>query len=224
MSSHIKLSDHGARKRQRLLELRDQLRHLLQDWKPFLYVRNVISSYVNLLSRSGAEFHKTRSDILVDLGILKELLPKLEKELAESKKDYFHKQLLSVYAHRRKSMMLRVLHKILGKEPNIPDDFRKWIKEQLVDTDWDTVLQFTNDREEELMKRAFVNEIQLKKQTINVEPIDAGNPDLVKNWFLVVTNICFLYSVFDVSDFHYFGMISDFPSTLVITDVHGKIC
>ncbi|KAI3943336.1 hypothetical protein MKW92_038906, partial [Papaver armeniacum] len=168
--------------REELLELRCQLTALLNDWYPFLDGEGIISEYVRLLNTTNPNIHETRSDIHVDLGILRDLLPKLEHEHAEAKKEFFNAQLSNIYTYRKRSMVLHELHGLLLKK--IPDDLRRWIKQLLVaDDEWTDILAFSDEREEELMRQASSKGVLLTKQTIEPEQFKVDNLDLVRDRF-----------------------------------------
>ncbi|RZC87488.1 hypothetical protein C5167_036029 [Papaver somniferum] len=172
------------RSRQELLELRAQLTTLLNDWYPFVDGEGIISKYARLLKITNPKIHETRSDIYVDLGILRALLPKLKDEHAEAKKEFFNAQLLSIYSYRKRSIWLslqQVLHELHGLLlKKIPDDLRRWIKQLLAaDDEWTDILAFSDEREEELMRRANSKGVLLTKQIIDPEQFKVDNIDLV---------------------------------------------
>ncbi|KAI3963517.1 hypothetical protein MKW98_022939 [Papaver atlanticum] len=168
--------------REELLELRGQLTALLNDWDPFLDGEGVIRNYLVLLDTTNPKIHETRSDVHVDLSILRALLPKLKDEYAEAEKEYFNAQLSNIYGYRKRSVMLRELQGVLVKK--IPDELRKWIKRLLVDDEWADILRVSDEKEENLMRQARSKGISLTKQTIDPEQFKVDDDlDLVRDRF-----------------------------------------
>ncbi|MCL7029876.1 hypothetical protein MKW94_026041 [Papaver nudicaule] len=161
------------------------LRGKLKERKPYLYVKDDILAYVLLLNRTSGMVLETKSQVLAEVEYLKNLLAELEDEHAEAKRDRFPVRLSYLYAQRRKSMMLQEMYDILVKGKEIPDDFRRWIRQQLQDKDWIAILRDTNAAEDVLIRPANAEGVQLIKETINVEPIEDDNPELVKERFMV---------------------------------------
>ncbi|XP_026433732.1 uncharacterized protein LOC113331209 isoform X2 [Papaver somniferum] len=217
------------RSRQELLELRGQVTALLNDWYPFLDGEGIISEYVRLLNTTNPNIHKTRSDIHVDLGILKDLLPKLEHEHAEAKKEFFNAQLSNIYTYRKRSMVLHELHGLLLKK--ISDDLRRWIKQLLVaDDEWTDILAFSVEREEELMRQASSKGVLLTKQTIDPEQfkeyIIGFSADIRKEEEILracsdIPQMC--QSVENLLPFleeKCFSMYNEKPSSITVSSVH----
>ncbi|KAI3911877.1 hypothetical protein MKW92_025170 [Papaver armeniacum] len=192
-----------AKARQELQILRCRLIDLLDKPQPFLCVKAAIKDYVLLLLSHKTSIHESRSDLQVDLGILRDLRPKLEDEHTEAEQEFFNAQMSISCAHRIKSMMLLELKGFLDKQ--IPDGFHKWIVQQLDGENWEVdgeyysvvdgenrvdKLQLWDARIEKLKRRAEDEKGQLREHKMDYEEFDADNPELVMGRFEVVTNIC----------------------------------
>ncbi|XP_026433734.1 uncharacterized protein LOC113331209 isoform X4 [Papaver somniferum] len=196
--------------REELLELRGQVTALLNDWYPFLDGEGIISEYVRLLNTTNPNIHKTRSDIHVDLGILKDLLPKLEHEHAEAKKEFFNAQLSNIYTYRKRSMVLHELHGLLLKK--ISDDLRRWIKQLLVaDDEWTDILAFSVEREEELMRQEYI--IGFSADIRKEEEILRACSDIPQMCQSVENLLPFLEE-------KCFSMYNEKPSSITVSSVH----
>ncbi|MCL7049556.1 hypothetical protein MKW94_025324, partial [Papaver nudicaule] len=146
----------------------------------------VILGYVLFLHRMPVQCYENKSDVVVDLDILKELGRKCEHESDKSKEEYFERLFSFVYALRKKAMMQQELRGILESPDGIPDAFRDKCGELLEDSDWDAMIKRTKYMEKEWKKQAVQkgeNVDHLLIDTIEADPINVDDPDQVKRQF-----------------------------------------
>ncbi|KAI3936110.1 hypothetical protein MKW92_038384 [Papaver armeniacum] len=111
-------SEELAKAREELLILRSRLTGLLDMPEPFLSVKVAIKDYLLLLLSHKTSIHESRSDLQVDLGVLRDLRPKLEDEQTEAEKEFFFNAQMSIAcAQRIKSMAhQKAVNHVLEKE------------------------------------------------------------------------------------------------------------
>ncbi|MCL7039536.1 hypothetical protein MKW94_015783, partial [Papaver nudicaule] len=178
------------RKRKAQMELKDLragVRDLLE--KESLQSKDlsgVLTKYVLFLNRMPIQCYENKSDVVVDLDILKELGRICEHESDKAKQKYFERLFSSVYALRKKAMMQLKLRGILESPDGTPDAFREKCSELLEDSDWDDIIKDTNYMEKEWKTQADEtneNVAHLLIDTIEADPINVNDPDQVKRQF-----------------------------------------
>ncbi|KAI3944713.1 hypothetical protein MKW98_021171 [Papaver atlanticum] len=151
----------------RLSTHRRKLKDLIGDWGKMEYEDKelVFHSYLHLLYTT-VHIERSKSDVNVDLGILKELQTILEQNIVDGERNYTQYQ-------------VAVAVKKIGMEGIIkPDDeFQNWIEQQLYNEDWVEYVEEAKAREPEVVKEANALGIPINEQILTLKEIRDENPD-----------------------------------------------
>ncbi|KAL5716276.1 hypothetical protein ACHQM5_007195 [Ranunculus cassubicifolius] len=169
-----------------LWRLRLQVIDVLKDWdtKPYQVKKWVFRPYLHRLFITRPQIHKDRNDVLADLEVLKDLLAALKPDIAQGQTNYIQFQIAVIYAHKRLGMLLQEVDRKLREGIIIPvpdSDFQKWIHQELSNADWEGSLEFVNEAEPLVLRKAKAKGVQIKEQTITQKDIDVVNPDDIRN-------------------------------------------
>ncbi|KAI3844013.1 hypothetical protein MKW92_016964 [Papaver armeniacum] len=170
----------------RLSTHRLELKDLFLDWgkMPYKEKELVFHSYLHLLYKN-VHIERSKSDVNIDLGILKELQTTLEDNIVDGERNYTQYEIAVIHAVKKIGMMLQELQHILEEGIIKPDDeFRKWIEQQLYNEDWVEYLEDANAREPQVVKEANALGIPINEQILTLGEIRDENPDEVKRRFM----------------------------------------